>query len=218
MPAWDARLDGVDAPLHVGLSTDSLRDLYSTRDLGPMDWARSGPSWPWRQLATWDELADITHAQRRRRGRDDSDEEEMDMTPMIDITFLLLIFFMITATFELQKGLAFPSKDPIDVPQEEPTPGLADVQRRQLVLHITGDDRFEWHGENHEAGAGPFIDPAALVEEMLEKSQAENYKDGLLILPHDAASHEAVVRAIDSAAQAGLTKVSIADIQSAAEP
>ena len=35
-------------------------------------------------------------------------EEEMDMTPMVDVTFLLLIFFMVTAAFSLQKSIEMP--------------------------------------------------------------------------------------------------------------
>ena len=45
---------------------------------------------------------------RRRRVRPVEEDDGLDMTPMIDCTFLLLIFFMITASFHLQKGLEFP--------------------------------------------------------------------------------------------------------------
>ncbi len=40
---------------------------------------------------------------RRKR-----DEDEIDMTPMVDVTFLLLIFFMVTAAFSLQKSIEMP--------------------------------------------------------------------------------------------------------------
>ena len=43
-----------------------------------------------------------------RIGRDPPDFEEMDLTPMVDVTFLLLIFFMITAAFDLQKKIDMP--------------------------------------------------------------------------------------------------------------
>ena len=56
-----------------------------------------------------------------------------------------------------------------------------------------------------------------LVDTLREKSQAET-KSKLLILPHDSASHEAVVLAIDSSAQAGITEISIADIHAAPDP
>jgi len=135
------------------------------------------------------------------------------MTPMIDITFLLLIFFMITATFDMQKGLAFP-------PEKGPTPqssapGLAAVQREQLVLKIGADDSFQLLGDNQRPG--PEISPDDLVDTLRQTSQAET-KSKMLVLPHDLASHEAVVLAIDSSAQAGITEVAIADIQTAPDP
>ncbi len=54
------------------------------------------------------------------------DEGELDMTPMVDVTFLLLIFFMITAAFSLQKSIESPrqqsdkpsSNAQQDVPEE----------------------------------------------------------------------------------------------------
>ena len=46
------------------------------------------------------------------------DDPEMDMTPMIDVTFQLIIFFMITATFVVQKTLDMPEASP----EQEKTP------------------------------------------------------------------------------------------------
>lgn len=40
------------------------------------------------------------------------EDTEMDMTPMVDVTFLLLIFFMVTAAFTLQKSLQVPKPNP----------------------------------------------------------------------------------------------------------
>lgn len=50
------------------------------------------------------------------------EETEMDMTPMVDVTFLLLIFFMVTASFSLQKAVVLPpqqSDAPSETVQEE---------------------------------------------------------------------------------------------------
>ena len=52
----------------------------------------------------------------------DIPEDELDMTPMVDVTFLLLIFFMVTASFTLQKSLEQPpakSDQPSTEVQEE---------------------------------------------------------------------------------------------------
>ncbi|MEM9643432.1 MAG: biopolymer transporter ExbD [Planctomycetota bacterium] len=49
-----------------------------------------------------DDLATQLFAKKPR------EEEELDMTPMVDVTFLLLIFFMVTASFSLQKSIEMP--------------------------------------------------------------------------------------------------------------
>lgn len=60
-------------------------------------------------------------------------EDELDMTPMVDVTFLLLIFFMVTASFSLQKSMSMPRQQsdlPSSAPQEEPDeePDMVTVQ------------------------------------------------------------------------------------------
>ena len=51
------------------------------------------------------------------------EETEMDMTPMVDVTFLLLIFFMVTASFALQKAVELP-------PQQSEAPSSNPKRRR----------------------------------------------------------------------------------------
>jgi len=50
----------------------------------------------------------FTRTRRNRR----SDEAEVDMTPMLDIVFIMLIFFIVTATFLDEKGLDFTQAPP----------------------------------------------------------------------------------------------------------
>ena len=45
------------------------------------------------------------------RRSEDVERDDLDMTPMVDVTFLLLIFFMVTAAFSLQKSLEVPTPD-----------------------------------------------------------------------------------------------------------
>lgn len=61
-------------------------------------------------------LADEDDDEPPRRGK--RKEDELDMTPMVDVTFLLLIFFMVTASFSLQKSLEMPRQQS-DLPSTE---------------------------------------------------------------------------------------------------
>jgi len=62
----------------------------------------------------------------RRRRNKTSDEAEVDMTPMLDIVFIMLIFFIVTATFLDERGidLTQPPPPPPDQPDAAPKPAI----------------------------------------------------------------------------------------------
>lgn len=75
-----------------------------------------------------------------RKKRDDG---ELDMTPMVDVTFLLLIFFMVTASFSLQKSIQMPrqqselpstNNDPEETDEKDPVELEIDENGGFLVL------------------------------------------------------------------------------------
>ncbi|MEM9659397.1 MAG: biopolymer transporter ExbD, partial [Planctomycetota bacterium] len=47
-------------------------------------------------------------------------DDELDLTPMVDVTFLLLIFFMITAAFAVQKAISVPPISDEESAQSQP--------------------------------------------------------------------------------------------------
>ena len=55
------------------------------------------------------EQSKITRMSIRETGSDSQDRGSLDMTPMVDVTFLLLIFFMVTASFVVQKSIEHPN-------------------------------------------------------------------------------------------------------------
>ena len=61
---------------------------------------------------------------RTRRSRR-SDEAEVDMTPMLDIVFIMLIFFIVTATFLDEQGLDFAQPPESVTPPLPPTPAIS---------------------------------------------------------------------------------------------
>ncbi|MCO8124148.1 biopolymer transporter ExbD [Stieleria sp. TO1_6] len=58
------------------------------------------------------------------------EDEELDMTPMVDVTFLLLIFFMVTAAFSLQKSIEMPR-------QQTDAPSTTVVEEEEDELEMT---------------------------------------------------------------------------------
>ena len=74
-------------------------------------------------------------------GRVAGEEDELDLTPMVDVTFLLLIFFMVTAAFALQKSIEVP---PVDE-ESAAAQTVQDLEQDSIVIRVDGDNVF-WVG------------------------------------------------------------------------
>lgn len=129
-------------------------------------------------------------------GRDAPDFEEMDLTPMVDVTFLLLIFFMITAAFNLQKK--------IDVPP-------AKTDESSTTVNQDPEDSATVEAEI-DAQNNIFVDDTQgeSFDEILQllkaaKSSSDSVELKLKIDPES--THEKRILVADAAAQAGFTKV-----------
>jgi len=127
---------------------------------------------------------------RNRRNED----PEINLTPLIDVVFLLLIFFMVTTTFMRESSLE------ITLPQASPE--AAEQQPEVLDLVVNADGEYALDGRtlvNRQAGT---------LRRALEEAIAEG--DRPLVIRADAnAPHQAVVTALDVAGQMGIERVSI---------
>ena len=141
---------------------------------------------------------------KRRRGRH---EATVELTPLIDVVFLLLIFFMVSTTFIRETQLQ------INLPEssgelQEVEPGTIEI-----VVDRRGDyavnDRLLVNSEK-----------ATLVRALQEVMQevADAQSPPMVVITADAmTAHQAVVRAMDAAGTVGLTRVSITTQQPAEE-
>ncbi len=146
----------------------------------------------------------------KRKIEDDEEEESMmerrslphdhiDMTPMVDITFLLLIFFMSTANFTLQKSLQVPvqkqqkaSTRAVQVATDETHDSVTvqvDEFNSYLVLMPDGTDR--------EAASKP--DLMTALQDASVTAPGVEPPDKLIVEAHRDCMHKAVVVALDAA-------------------
>lgn len=128
----------------------------------------------------------------RRQRRD---ELSINLTPLIDVVFLLLIFFMVSTTFTRETQLS------IDLPEAEGQPGENEDQQIEIQIDEAGKYRVNGQG---------------LVDGRMRTLQAAIYKISAgdttlpMIITADAqAAHENVVRAMDAAGQMGFIHLSI---------
>lgn len=124
------------------------------------------------------------------------DPVEVNLTPLIDVVFLLLIFFMVSTTFETRQALE------LELP-ESVSGVAAEVSPVTLVITEAGEYRL------HERE----LTSAQLGEALaLEADQARDH--GLVVEADARARHGAVVRALDLAGTLGIRHVRIATTES----
>ncbi|MFM8572036.1 MAG: ExbD/TolR family protein [Pirellula sp.] len=141
-------------------------------------------------------------------------KDDMDMTPMVDVTFLLLIFFMITASFSSEKVFEKPpplAETPSSKPPDKP-PDQFDTVRVQIdefnaytVIFSTGDER--------EASSRQDL-LLALSEARVEASSGKDDEVlKLLIDAHEECIHASIVAALDTGREAGFGSFSVTVVE-----
>ena len=132
--------------------------------------------------------------QRRER-----EETNVNLTPLIDVVFLLLIFFMVSTTFrkEADFDIELPEAFTESVPTEQ--------QRLQVSI-----DKDGHYSVNEQGLSGNDIETlkSALIE-----AAGDNRKVPFVIRADATTAHQAVVRVMDAAGQLGFKKLAIATIQ-----
>ena len=130
---------------------------------------------------------------RRRRAIIGEETEEIDLTPMLDVVFIMLIFFIVTATFVKEIG--------IDVNSPDKNQNVKDADKQSIVVQITNRDRIRIRGRDIDFRA---------VRANIERLHAENPDAPVVVQPHPDGTTETMIHVMDSARQAGVYAVSIA--------
>ena len=135
----------------------------------------------------------------------DDDELQINLTPLIDIVFLLLIFFMVSTTFtkESQLKIQLPeAKGEEAVPEEVP----------QQVIEISALGVYAVKGPNDEAARQVLNTSSEALQRVIRNAAENQYKekDVLIVRADKQTPHEAVVRALSVAGQLGLTRITFA--------
>jgi len=129
-----------------------------------------------------------------RRKRRANDEAEINITPMLDIVFIMLIFFIVTTSFVKEKGLEVsrPSNSP---PQE------INKNKGPIVVRIDANGNVTIKGRMLERKT---------VEANLEVEKAGKPDAPLIIAAHPDAQTDALVTILDAAQAVGIASVSVA--------
>ena len=124
----------------------------------------------------------------------EEEENEINLTPMLDVVFIMLIFFIVTASFIKEAGIDINRPD---APVTESVPEDANI----LVV-INANDEILIDRR--------VIDPRA-VRANIERLHAENPEGTVVIQPNKRSRNKTLVTVMDASRQAGVYNISISD-------
>ena len=146
----------------------------------------------WTNREIWPNQSPWNNAVKRRRHTDE--EAEINITPMLDIVFIMLIFFIVTTSFVKETGL--------EVSRPSSTPPMEIKQDRgPIVVKINSGSLISVKGR--------ILEPWA-VQANLEREKAEKPASPLIVAAHPDADTEALVTILDAAKAVGIESVSVA--------
>jgi biopolymer transport protein ExbD len=124
------------------------------------------------------------------------DEPDINLTPLIDVVFLLLIFFMVSTTFEHQ------SRIKIELPEATAEQTAAEEETLEIIIDAQGQ---YFIGEQQVVNT-----ELKTLKTAISKAVGDREAMPVTIRADANTPHQAVVRALDATSQLGLTSISLA--------
>ena len=127
----------------------------------------------------------------RKSNNTEEDTGAIDLTPMLDVVFIMLIFFIVTATFIKEPGSEVVRPDAVTA---DPKP------RANILVAISGTNEI-WIDKNE-------VDPRA-VETQIARLYAENPNSTVVIQADAKANIKTVTEVTQAAREAGVLEVAV---------
>ncbi len=128
------------------------------------------------------------------------DESNVDLTPMLDVVFILLIFFVVTATFLSETAIDAASTPNNDAPPENPQ----DDTKKNILVELGANNDIILNGEPR-----PIL--LSQIRSNIDRLKAENPAATLIVKPHNRSNVQTLVAVMDAARQAGIAGISIVE-------
>lgn len=124
---------------------------------------------------------------RQRHAAAQEDDSEIDLTPMLDVVFIMLIFFIVTASFVKEFGLEINRPDAdqpeVNIPQEN----------QNVLISVTAASDIEVEGRRVDIRS---------VRSVIQRKLAENPNGSVIISAHPEAKAEVYTGVADAASLA----------------
>ena len=129
----------------------------------------------------------------RGRQAKQPDEASVDLTPMLDVVFILLIFFIVTSTFIQEDALGLEPPPP-------PSNTQSDPENSAILIFVDQDNLITVNGR---------LTDITGVRANMERLRAENPESALIIQAHPQARTGTIVKIRDEAYNAQMNRVNI---------
>lgn len=126
----------------------------------------------------------------------DRQEPDVNLTPLIDVVFLLLIFFMVSTTFTRESRIS------IDLPESSAEP----VESEETSIEVTIDDQGRYY-VNQQLVVNKKIET---LKQAIRLAVGDKENPALIINADAKSTHQAVITAMDAARQLGIVHLSLA--------
>jgi biopolymer transport protein ExbD len=174
---------------------DRLCEAVADELVGDLDEVQGPGETAWTPVGEHHATAAYTPSLRRVVVRDVGSADS-DMTPMIDVTFQLVIFFMIAATYTIQKTLDLPATEPSDQPGSTVT--MEELEQNNIMVRIAADGTVQVDNETV---------PTDSLVPRLRDAIRHNETAELVLDVDDQAVHDVLVSVLDAAGAAQIEKV-----------
>jgi biopolymer transport protein ExbD len=131
--------------------------------------------------------------------RQRKEELSLNLTPLIDIVFLLLIFFMVSTTFTKENHMS------INLPEADGE--VSDAPKQMVEVVIDKDGQYSINGK------ALISNKLITIKQAIEKVSEGDRSLPFIITADASTPHESVVRAMDAAGQLGFSRLSITSKQ-----
>lgn len=129
---------------------------------------------------------------RRKKKIQSEDKAEIDLTPMLDVVFIMLIFFIVTASFVKERAIN------VNVPEDNETPPTE--ENASILVQVNANDEIFIDGRRVDVRS---------VRSLIAQKHAENPEAPLVVRAHAESSAESYVNVADAAREANVYAVSL---------
>lgn len=133
-------------------------------------------------------------SRRRRKMKDDGDKAEIDLTPMLDVVFIMLIFFIVTASFVKESSLN------VNVPEDNNQPPPPPSEDNTILVMVDKQNEVFIDGRRVDVRS---------VRSLVAQKSAANQGGSLVVRAHEDSFTETYIKIADAARDASVYNISL---------